>query len=123
MLTRSSRPAYYAPTQVGGLGKADAFIVVKQGYIVQESYWGHTTVGTMHEINSGTKSVGSIAIAYGCYPPPNINTQTRVQVRFSLACFHTPTLTRVRTRATVSAAATRRVGMLFTRAISTTTRR
>lgn len=31
---------YWLHTQVGGLGHADAFVVVKDGYIVQEKYWG-----------------------------------------------------------------------------------
>eukprot|EP01052_Picozoa_sp_SAG31_P031052 SAG31_NODE_3250_length_4490_cov_3.521977_5_plen_393_part_00 len=43
---------------------ADAFMVVKGGYIVAEHYWGSTTNETMHDLESTTKSISSALIAH-----------------------------------------------------------
>ncbi len=43
---------------------ADAFLVVKNGYLAHEEYWGSTTNKTMHELESGTKSISSILLAH-----------------------------------------------------------
>ena len=47
--------------------KADAFLVVRGGFIVAESYWGSATADTIHDIASGTKSIGSMALAHAVH--------------------------------------------------------
>jgi CubicO group peptidase (beta-lactamase class C family) len=42
---------------------ADALLVVRGGYMVVEKYWGSTTNTTLHDIESGGKSVASIVLA------------------------------------------------------------
>lgn len=46
---------------------ADAFLVVRGGYLVSENYWGRTNATSLHDIASGTKSVGSIALAHAVH--------------------------------------------------------
>jgi CubicO group peptidase (beta-lactamase class C family) len=51
-----------------GLPHVDAFIVIRGGYIVTESYFGgNMTKDTIHDIASGTKSIGSIALAHAVH--------------------------------------------------------
>ena len=50
-----------------GKPHADAFIVVRGGYVVAEAYWGNATAETIHDIASGTKSIGSIALAHAVH--------------------------------------------------------
>ena len=47
-----------------GKPHADAFIVVRGGFLVAEAYWGNMSRDTIHDIASGTKSIGSIALAH-----------------------------------------------------------
>ena len=47
--------------------RADAFLVVRGGFIVAESYWGSASAATIHDIASGTKSIGSMAIAHAVH--------------------------------------------------------
>jgi CubicO group peptidase (beta-lactamase class C family) len=47
--------------------KADAFLVVRGGFIVAESYWGSANATTIHDIASGTKSIGSMALAHAVH--------------------------------------------------------
>lgn len=48
---------------------ADAFLVVKGGYLIHEEYWGSTTNTTLHDIESGGKSVASILLSYAMHHP------------------------------------------------------
>ena len=43
---------------------ADALLVIRGGYLVVEQYWGSTTNTTLHDIESGGKSVASIILAH-----------------------------------------------------------
>jgi len=47
--------------------RADAFMVVRGGYVVAEEYWGSATNTTIHDIASGTKSIGSMALAHAVH--------------------------------------------------------
>ena len=53
-----------ASAWVGSLQSPDAFLVVRSGYLVAENYWGATTNASMHDLESGTKSIGGIALAH-----------------------------------------------------------
>ena len=46
---------------------ADALLVVRGGYLVHEQYWGSTTNTTLHDIESGGKSVASTLIAHAIH--------------------------------------------------------
>eukprot|EP00729_Bicosta_minor_P027985 gene27985-34654_t len=47
----------------------DALLVVRGGYLVHEEYWGTTTNTTLHDIESGGKSVASILLAHAIHHP------------------------------------------------------
>ena len=50
-----------------GKPHADAFIVIRGGHIVAEEYWGGANASTIHDIASGTKSIGAIALAHAIH--------------------------------------------------------
>ena len=52
---------------VGGLQSPDALLVIRKGYLVSETYWGATTRDSMHDLESGTKSIGGIALAHAVH--------------------------------------------------------
>jgi hypothetical protein len=47
--------------------RSDSFIVVRGGHIVAEAYWGNASISKIHDIASGTKSIGSIALAHAVH--------------------------------------------------------
>ena len=52
---------------VGSLQSPDAFLVVRGGFLVTERYWGATTNSSLHDLESGTKSIGAIALAHAVH--------------------------------------------------------
>ena len=56
-----------ASAWVGSLAEPDAFVVIKGGYIVAEKYWGETDRESLHDLESGTKSIGAIALAHAIH--------------------------------------------------------
>ena len=56
-----------ATAYVGHFSSPDAFVVVRGGEIVAEKYWRDTTAGSLHDLESGTKSVGAIALAHAVH--------------------------------------------------------
>jgi CubicO group peptidase (beta-lactamase class C family) len=60
---------------------SDALLVVRGGYVVHEEYWGTTTNTTLHDIESGGKSVASILLAHAMHHPQlsnNLSLNTEV---------------------------------------------
>ena len=47
------------------------------GYIVQERYWGDTTAESLHDLASGTKSIGAIALSHAVHAG-HFSTETNV---------------------------------------------
>jgi CubicO group peptidase (beta-lactamase class C family) len=56
-----------ASAWIGSLQSPDAFLVVRGGYLVEEKYWGATTNASLHDLESGTKSIGAIALAHAIH--------------------------------------------------------
>jgi hypothetical protein len=52
---------------VGSLASPDALVVVRGGYVVSETYWGETKQDSLHDLESGTKSIGAMALAHAMH--------------------------------------------------------
>ena len=57
--TTADSSGYYHPPK-----RSDAFLVARHGVIVSESYWGSTNSGSMHTVESGTKSIGAMLLMH-----------------------------------------------------------
>jgi len=66
-LSMSSAGLAAATAWLDSLEHPDAFIVVRGGYIVAETYWGDTNKDTLHDLESGTKSIGAMALAHAMH--------------------------------------------------------